>query len=240
MTDEDAVSGELARLLLEAFVHGNPPDYVFLENVHRYQKSQSVQQIRDALDDVGLYHKEYIFWHADYGVPQLRRRWHLLAGPQLPVPWPEPTHSKKPNLFESKPWVTFGNIRQRNITSPTFMSAKALKGIIRRQRSKTQKGIEKNHGVHTCLYVVEDTDMMYTMMASAWKGLSRNQSVVVFDDYRYREPTELEWQRTQGFPDTSIFLGTKRQRYEQIGRAVPPPMAGAVALAIVADKKGSL
>jgi site-specific DNA-cytosine methylase len=95
--------------------------------------------------------------------------------------------------------------------------------------------VKRNCGAHSTLYVVEDHDLMPTVMASAHKGISRNQAVVVFDDYRFRCPTEREYARAQGFPDGFAFCGNARQRSEQIGRAVPPPFAAAVARAIVRE-----
>jgi DNA (cytosine-5)-methyltransferase 1 len=48
--------------------------------------------------------------------------------------------------------------------------------------------------------------------------------------------TERECARIQGFPDDYIFLGNKQQVYEQIGNAVPPPMARAIAECIYHHK----
>ena len=41
-----------------------------------------------------------------------------------------------------------------------------------------------------------------------------------------------EYARSQGFPDTYKFHGTIRQKYRQIGNAVPPPLARAIGLQI--------
>lgn len=231
-TKDDAVSWELVRLLKEADIRDNIPRYLFLENVREYANSNAAQAIRQTLNLVGMDYKEAVFTYADYGVSQLRKRWHLIASRKGKIPWPRPTHAKKPDLFGLPIWIKFGEIREP-VENPRWMSPKALKGIIRRQRRKTQVGVDRNSSVHMCLYVVEDDDMMYTMMASAWKGLSRNQAVVVTEGVGFREPTELEWRRAQGFPDSFIFCGNKRQRYEQAGRAVPPPFAEAMARAFV-------
>lgn len=47
-----------------------------------------------------------------------------------------------------------------------------------------------------------------------------------------RNLTLREGARLQGFPDDHVFVGTKREITKQIGNAIPPPMAEAVALAI--------
>jgi DNA (cytosine-5)-methyltransferase 1 len=229
----DPVTWQLIRLLDEASKAGTLPDYLFLENVLQYMAARPSNELRAAIDRVGLARAEAIFKHADYGAASIRRRWHLIAYPKgASRPWPVQTHIEGQNLVDLLPWIRFGDIRQKRVMSPKYMSATALKGIIRRQRRKTRTGIEKGCSVHQCLYIVEDGDMMYTMMASAYKGLSRNQAVVVAHGHGFREPTELEWRRCQGFPDDFIFMGTRRQRYEQIGRAVPPPASTAFAKAI--------
>jgi DNA (cytosine-5)-methyltransferase 1 len=229
------VSPELARLIAEACAGPGAPRYVFLENVRPYRESVGAELIRAALrPHYDLF--EAVFRHADYGVPQLRRRWHLLAAlkPHR-APVPEPTHAEHPNLLGLEPWVRFGDVRERDPQRPRYMSARALKGIIRRQRRKMRIAVERGCGAHSTLYVVEDHDLMPTVMATAYKGISRNQAVVVFDDYRFRCPTELENARAQGFPDDFVFCGSARQRSEQIGRAVPVQFAGAVARAIARE-----
>ncbi len=44
-----------------------------------------------------------------------------------------------------------------------------------------------------------------------------------------RNLTLREGSRLQGFPDDHVFVGTKREITKQIGNAIPPPMAEAVA-----------
>jgi len=45
----------------------------------------------------------------------------------------------------------------------------------------------------------------------------------------HRGMTSREAARIQGFPDEFQFLGTEKDQFTQIGNAVPPPMAGAIA-----------
>jgi DNA (cytosine-5)-methyltransferase 1 len=230
--DERDISRDLAGLIADAAGGPSAPRCVFLENVRFYRDSASAELVRAALRP--LYNVfEAIFAHADYGVPQTRRRWHLVAALKPSgVPIPEPTHAEHPTLFGQKPWRRFGDIREESPDKPRCMSARALKDIIRRQRSKVLSAIKHGAGPYSTLFVVEDNDLLPTILASWYKGISRNQAVVVFDDYRFRLPTFLETKRAQGFPDDFVFCGTKKDRWGMVGRAVPPPFAEAVARAI--------
>lgn len=53
-----------------------------------------------------------------------------------------------------------------------------------------------------------------------------------------RNLTLREGARLQGFPDGHRFVGTKREMVKQIGNAVPPPMARAIAVAVRAALDG--
>lgn len=233
LLDDRDLTPDVARILEELIAAGRGPRYVFLENVPPFLRSAGAAMIRQALTGYSI--TEAIFRHADYGICQARKRWHLLAAREGPAPIPVPTHSEEPG-FTTDRWIRFGEIRERDPRDPHYVSALAWRGIIRRQTANEIKAIERTSTTNTSfakVYIVDDDSLMSTVLASWFKGHSRNQATVVFDDYRFRSPTVLEVKRSQGFPDDFEFCGNVRQTYEQIARAVAPPFAAAVARAFI-------
>ena len=51
--------------------------------------------------------------------------------------------------------------------------------------------------------------------------------------YEFRLLTVREQARLMGFPDYHVFLGGRDEQYNQVGEAVPPPLARAIALEVL-------
>lgn len=241
--DPRDISFELIRLIEEAHRQSSSPDYLFFENVPPYINSVAATALRETVRRCGYHIFEAIFAHANYGVPQNRRRWHMIAGKQGYAPVPVHTHANKANLFGLAPWVSFGAIRDRDAAHDlSVLTPRALKGVLRRQRRKVSSAMKHGNAPYNVMSVIEDDDMLPTVTSSWAKSLARNQMVSIAcacnGHWYYRAPTELEVRRAQGFPDRFIFPGNKRERWEMIGRAVPPPFAKAVGLAIQKHHNG--
>ena len=164
---------------------------------------------------------------ADYGVPQKRRR--CIAGK---YPLPTPTHSENGNQTLNngalKPWVKFGEIKHPD--GSKVFSQKALMGAFKRAQKMWKKGNTFN------FRFVGDNDVMPTLLSTEPAGL-RTSSIIIWDEGKLRRLSWLECVRVQSFLDNYIFKGNLQQRYHQLGDAVPPLLAKAVAMAINEKEK---
>ena len=198
----------------------------FLSIIHEYNPKywmlENVPGIAKYLPD----NNYNILNAADYGVPQKRRR--CIAGK---YPLPTPTHSEHGNQTLNngnvKPWVKFGEIKSP--CGSKVFSQKALVGAFKRARKMWRKGNTFN------FRFVGNNDVMPTLLSTEPAGL-RTSSIIVWDEGKLRRLSWLECVRVQSFPDDYIFNGTQVQRYHQLGDAVPPLLAKAVAEAIKAKE----
>lgn len=231
-SDPRDVSFEVVRLLSEASKL-EWPTYVFLENVPPYRKSEGAARIRAVLRDGGFEHiLEAVFLYADYGVCQMRRRWHIVASRGAVTPIPMPTHSEFPDLFGQQPWVRFGEIRDRGPDRGDWLSPRALRGIFRRIASSAAK-----YGDSYTPMVVDDGDLMPTVV-SAWRARVNGTTPLIYDEARLRAPTLIEGRRAQGFPDDFQLTGNLTTQWKAVGQAVAPPFAEAVGRAMLASAGG--
>ena len=165
---------------------------------------------------------------ADYGVPQRRKR--CIAGKYSK---PVPTHYEHYNSTLSGgatlPWVKFGEIKHPD--GAKTISKKGIAGAFKRANKLGRKGWRFD------MRFLDDDDIAPTLMATEYHGL-RASSMIVWDQGKLRRLSWLECVRLQSFPDDYIFKGTQAQRYHQLGDAVPPLLAKAVAEAIK-EKEGN-
>ena len=201
------------------------PKAVLLENVPGFASSKFVQyreNLFSSLHKLGYETDWKVLQAADYGVPQLRPRFILVALPKDRMPffeWPEPSPYR----------VTVGDALKDLMASKGWEGANHWQ-ILARQIAPTIVGGSKKHG---------GPDLGPTRARKQWRELGID-GIGIADEPPSRDfpPDGLPRltvrmvARIQGFPDFWKFSGKKTAAYRQIGNAFPPPVASAVGNAI--------
>ena len=207
------------------------PRAVMLENVPGFAQAKFAGHrawIREELAELGYEAEWCILQAADYGVPQLRPRFILIALKPLESAmfhWPKPQRKR----------VTVGECLH------DLMGANAWEGVDAWARkacdvAPTLVGGSKKHG---------GADLGPSRARARWKelgviGLSLADEAPGYDfppDGLPRLTLQMV-SRIQGFPDEWKFIGKKTAAYRQVGNALPPPVAKAVGSAILSALSG--
>ncbi|AZQ77088.1 DNA cytosine methyltransferase [Flaviflexus ciconiae] len=229
--DERDLFPEAMRLVDEA-----RPEAVMLENVRGLATARFAnyrQSILDTLDELGYEADWQLLYSSEYGVPQLRPRFVLVAfkkGNLENFKWPSPAGTPpsvgkvlKP-LMAERGWLGATQwARGANAIAPTLV------------------GGSKKHG---------GADLGPTRAKEAWLKLGVNGKGIADeapgpDEAMDHIPklTNIMAARVQGFDKKWRFAGRKTSVYRQIGNAFPPPVATAIgesiAVAIGASSESS-
>jgi DNA (cytosine-5)-methyltransferase 1 len=159
----------------------------------------------------------------DFGVPQLRPRFVLIAMQPSDLAhfaWPEPGHCRA-NVSD-----TLSDLMSANGWPGAQMWSKQARGI-----APTVVGGSKKHG---------GPDLGPTRARQQWAKLGVN-GIGIADhapsrDFPVSAMPKLTVEmvaRIQGFPPSWRFAGKKTAAYRQVGNAFPPPVAEAVARAVI-------
>jgi DNA (cytosine-5)-methyltransferase 1 len=201
------------------------PRAVLLENVPGFASTRFASYragLLQRLSELGYETAWRVLQAADFGVPQLRPRFILVAllkSQMASFCWPEPNSTR----------VTVGDVLK------DLMDSRGWKGVDRwckqaQRVAPTIVGGSKKHG---------GPDLGPTRAREQWKALGVDGLGIANEspppdfpiDGRPRLTVRMV-ARLQGFPDSWQFSGKKTAAYRQVGNAFPPPVASRLGGAI--------
>jgi DNA (cytosine-5)-methyltransferase 1 len=224
--DERDLFPEAIRIIQEM-----KPKAVMLENVPGFA-SAKFSEYRDTLRmqllDMGYESDWRVLQASDYGVPQLRPRFILVALPPNRMSffeWPQPICKQ----------VTVGDTLRDMIAQKGWKGAQ--KWVAKAQKiAPTIVGGSKKHG---------GPDLGPTRARKQWRelgvdglGIANEPPDSDFPADALPRLTVRMVARVQGFPDFWKFSGKKTAAYRQVGNAFPPPVASSVGQAIASALDG--
>ena len=233
----------------KAFVIENVPGLVSLFN------GRIKDSIVKSLTSLGYAVQFKILAAEEYGVPQRRRRVVFVGirddiKCRFEYPKPKGKLTSCSEALSDLPSLET-SIGQDPMIYPTE-PLNAYQRMMRRHSHEVRNHVAANHTakVRRIIAQVPDggnyKDLPADLRGSrnfhvAWTRFAADKPAPTIDTghrhhfhYRFnRVPTVRECARLQSFPDDFIFLGNKTQQFRQVGNAVPPLLAKAIALRLI-------
>ena len=203
------------------------PLAVVVENVADLALSRNrhhLDQFKDRLSWMGYAVSEHLLNSAHYGVPQNRRRVFVVAAfAENPIKAP-PEKSDVVTVRQAIPGTHW-----REAAEAHFVSQKMSSYISRYEQAS---GCRTPRDLHL-------DKPARTLTARNLSGDTGDMMRLRLPDGRRRTLTVKEAARLQSFPDWFKFEGSRRSKLEQIGNAVPPLLALAVARSVTEQLENS-
>lgn len=199
------------------------PKFFLAENVKGILSLNQGNVFKMIIEDFsksGYRVKHKVLNAADYGVPQKRERVIILGvrkDIEFTLEYPEPTHGKSATLFDAcKPWISIGEAL-KNIPEPEDEH---------RLSNHTYSKFKLKFNGYLGNRAIDPSKPAPTVTA---RGDEKGGVVVLHHPRNHRRMSVRELALTQTFPIDFIFEGNNSSAYRQIGNAVPPLLAFAVA-----------
>jgi DNA (cytosine-5)-methyltransferase 1 len=236
-------------------------NYFVMENVAELYRSPELSDIREKAQEIGFTIQAAVLNAADYGAPQVRKRT-IIVGTKKGAPEPEfppkPTHADPRLESNLPPWKT---VRDAIADLPKKPVGTEIRGVeppldlhfgrtptetsLRRYKAVPPGGnrfdLQRNLPELTPACWVRKVSGGTDLFGRLWWD---RPAVTIRTEFfkpekgRYLHPvlhrpiTHREAARLMGFPDSFRFVGSKIEIARQIGNAVPPALAGAIARSI--------
>lgn len=210
---------EIARIIKE-----KKPEILFLENVKGFKnhdKGNTFKTIAEIFDDLGYNLNAKVLNAKDFGVPQNRERFYMIAlrrdkfGKDTFFEFPEPPRIK----------TRLGDILEKDVPDKYTISDKLWAGHQRRKKEHQAKG----NGFGYCLF---NEDSEYTSTISARYHKDGSEILIEQKGKNPRKLTPREAARLQGYPEDYKIVVSDCQAYHQFGNAVAVPVIRALANAL--------
>ena len=207
---------ELLRVL-----NDKQPKFFVAENVKgilSLGEGKIFQMIINDFENAGYRVKYRVLNAADYGVPQRRERVIILGvrnDVSMELAYPISTHSEQPEKGK-KPWVSIGKALAK-IPEP-----EEKHNLINHTGSKFKLKFNGYMGNRA----IDASKPAPTVTA---RGDEKGGVVVLHHPNNHRRMSVRELASTQSFPIDFVFEGNNSSAYRQIGNAVPPKLAFAIA-----------
>lgn len=225
------------------FVEKIKPAHVMVENVPglKGKGSDVLDGFKHMLEKKGYHWDEKILYAKDYGVPQNRRRYVLIASRLFKPVIPTPSHGDKPNLLpyctvrqaiEKYPAIVAGEVHK---TVPNHRCANLSKLLLQRIKATPHDGGSRTDWPENLVLKCHKTFKGHTDVYGRmkWNEPSPTLTVKCFSlsNGRFGHPEQdraislREAAALQTFRDDYVFYGSIQEVGKQIGNAVPVLLA---------------
>ncbi|WP_027184797.1 DNA cytosine methyltransferase [Desulfovibrio inopinatus] len=206
-------------------VEETKPLFIVLENVPGMLNAKNKHHFEEMVKSFEAhgYRVNYSILNAsDFGVPQNRRRLVLVGGLGFEIKLPSPTVKREVTVREAIEDLL------KTKRAPNHEPNKHAPHVVARWK-KLKEGESDPNYRRARLYADRPSS---TIRAGGGYGPNDDHLAGFHPPIHYKLPRQLtvrESARIQGFPDSWIFCGSKTAQGRQVGNAVPPPLANAVA-----------
>ncbi len=248
---DDPIGNETVNGYLSVLEDLHPKSFLF-ENVNGFAfkvHSKAFDYVLSRASQLGYNCTWKVVNAADYGVPQMRKRF-ILVGvkSEKTFIFPEPTHYNPKlvnslNTKELKPWVTAGEVlndldTDKNANDEGHFAGGKHHELLREiPPGENYLFFTEKRGHPNPIFEWRSRYWSFLLKLSpalpSWTIQARRSNNMGPLHWRNRILRIAEVKRLQSFPDNWFLAGTIEQQWRQVGNAVPPPLAKVITQAIM-------